>query len=401
MPSKKSPLRIAYLSQTYPPMISGAAIVVQRLAEGIVARGHSAMVLAASDKGLPYSCKENGVDVVRLRSYRNRYRIDQHFMIWPQMNIHLSFRDYQPDVIHFHDPMNFGLAGLMVARQQNIPSVLTIHQLPWFITSYIGKTQQIRDMIENSLWQYSKWFVGKCNLAISPSHFTAGIVEVNLNYSPVVISNGVDIDLFSPLKRNPCETQELCEKYGIDPDQPVILFVGRIDPDKKVDVVIQAASIVMQEIPVQLLIVGNGTQRNEMIRVSKSLGIYERCHFPGFVPKSEDLPGLYRLATIFVTASEIEIQSSVVLESAASGLPVITVDTSSMSEFVIDGVNGYLVQPGDIDAIAERIKYLLNNPVILREMGKAGRKIAQKHSSEEFISTHEKLYESILSKTKE
>ena len=189
----------------------------------------------------------------------------------------------------------------------------------------------------------------------------ADIVEKNTSFRPQVVSNGVDLDLFSPYADYPAESQELCEKYGLCPDHPVILFVGRIDPDKKVDLVIRAAASVMQDIEAQLFIVGDGKQREELIHLSHSLGIHHNCFFPGFISKHDDLPGIYRLASVFVTASEIEIQSSVVLEAAASGLPIVTVRASSMPEFVIDGESGYLVDPEDIDSLADKMASLLKN----------------------------------------
>ena len=135
------------------------------------------------------------------------------------------------------------------------------------------------------------------------------------------------------------------------------------------DLVIHAAAKVMQEVDAQLFIVGDGKQREELIQLSQSLGIYQNCRFPGFISKHGDLPGIYRLARVFVTASEIEILSSVVMEAAASGLPVVTVQASSMPEFVIDGDSGYLVPPEDIDLMAERLILLVKDHEKIKKNG--------------------------------
>jgi glycosyltransferase involved in cell wall biosynthesis len=376
-------------------MVSGAALVVQRLAGGIVSNGHSAMVFAASDRGASYSKNENGVDVIHLQSHQNPYRVDQNFVIWSRAEIEKALHHFQPDVLHLHDPLNIGLAGLLSAQRKKIPTLVTIHQLPWFVSSYMGGSQLTKELIENSLWRYSNWFLGKCDRSITPSQMIAEIIEAHTDHSPTVISNGVDLDLFSPHGISKYETLELCEKYGIRPDHPIILYVGRLDPDKKVELVVQSAAKVMHQIPSQLLIVGDGIQRDQLIQLSKSLGIHENCCFPGFIPKSGDLPDLYRLASVFVTASEIEIQSSVVLEGAASGLPVVAVNASSMPELVLEGENGYLVQPGDVDGITERLIYLLQDREKIKRMGLAGRKLAEQHSTERFVGTHERLYRTV------
>ena len=240
----------------------------------------------------------------------------------------------------------------------------------------------------------------QCQEVVTPSQQIAKIVQTHTGYLPHVISNGVDLDLFSMETKYPNEAKELCKKYDLCPDHPVILYVGRIDPDKKVEMVIRAAAKVMRGVDAQLFVVGDGKQRQELIQLSQSLGIYQNCRFPGFISKHGDLPGIYRMARVFVTASEIEIQSSVVLEAAASGLPVITVKASSMSEFVIDGDSGYLVRPDDVNHMAERIVTLVTDHRKSKEMGQAGRIITEAHSNQRFLEEHERLYEAVFHKQK-
>jgi glycosyltransferase involved in cell wall biosynthesis len=241
-----------------------------------------------------------------------------------------------------------------------------------------------------------KWFFMQCDALITPSQMIADIIWDHTCFLPRVISNGVDLDLFSPAATHSIESQKLSGKYHFCSNRPVILYVGRIDPAKKVDLVLQAFAKVVREVDAQLLIVGDETQRDEIIQLSRSLDAHQHCSFPGFVPKEDDLPGIYRLGSVFVTVSEIEIQSSVVLEAAASGLPVVTVQVSSMPEFVIEGENGYLVAPGDIPALAERLICLVKNQKKSKMMGQAGRIIAEAHSNQGFLQEHEQLYGSLL-----
>jgi glycosyltransferase involved in cell wall biosynthesis len=146
----------------------------------------------------------------------------------------------------------------------------------------------------------------------------------------------------------------------------------------------------------QLLIVGDGRQRAAVERLCASLGIAGQTRFTGYVPVAGDLPGLYRLASVFVTASEVEIQSSVVMEAAAAGLPVVAVRASSMPEFVEDGRNGYLVPPRDVDALGERLAFLVDNPDHARALGRAGRALAEAHSPERTLEAHERVYRELV-----
>jgi glycosyltransferase involved in cell wall biosynthesis len=379
-------------------MVSGAALVIQRLAEGLADRGHSVLVLSSSDQGHRYTEDYGELEIERFESLRNPLRVDQYFILWSYDHIYDALNRFQPDILHTHDPLNLGVAAIRAAHKYNIPPIFTIHQLPWFITTYLPITAQVKDYLENRIWQYSQWFMRQCDKLITPSQKIADIVQTNTGFLPHVISNGVDLDLFSSEIECPNEAKDLCRKYDLCPDHPVILYVGRIDPDKKVDMVIHASAKAMRETDAQLFVVGDGKQREELIRLCQYLGILQNCHFPGFISKHGDLPGIYRLANVFVTASEIEIQSSVVMEAAASGLPIITVQASSMSEFVIDGVSGYLVSPDDVNQMSERIVTLVKDQIKSRKMGQSGRMIAEAHSNQRFLEEHDELYEAVVHK---
>ncbi len=389
-------MKIAIVCQSYPPMVSGSALVIQRLAEGIADRGHSVLIITASDQRFAYTEDFFDLKILRLKSFRNPLRVGQSFVMWSKDEIYRELIQFQPDILHTHDPLNIGVAALRAAQKVNIPTVFTIHQLPWFVTTYLPIQPRVKDSLESSIWRYSKWFINQCSGLVTPSQMIADIVETHTGFVPQVISNGVDLDLFSPKLSHPDEAQELCEKYQLYPNKPILLYVGRIDPDKKVDLVIQAAALVMKEVDAQLFIVGDGKQRDELIQLSQSLGIHQKCFFPGFISKQGDLPGIYRLGAVFVTASEIEIQSSVVLEAASSGLPVVTVQASSMSELVIDGKSGYLIQPGDIIELARRLISLTKDPAKAKVMGQTARENVESHSNERFIREHIHLYSSIL-----
>ena len=118
-----------------------------------------------------------------------------------------------------------------------------------------------------------------------------------------MISNGINLHTFNPDPPDPGERETLCLRYGLDLDLPVVLHVGRLDLDKQVNLVIRASAQAINQVDAQLLIVGDGRQREELNKLCANLGIEKFCHFPGFVETDDDLPGLYRLAAVFVTAS--------------------------------------------------------------------------------------------------
>jgi len=391
-------LKIAYLTQSYPPMISGASTVVQHLADEMIVRGHDILVLAASDTGKHYLTQEPHLKVVRLKSTSNPFRNNQHFNTWAYSDIFEELKTFSPDVIHLHDSITVGLAGILAGKKLGVPLALTTHQLPGFISSYLPNFAGLMDGVEKAFWKYCRWLNRHTDQFISPTTTSAGMVEQNAGFIPLVISNGVDLNHFRPQPMSPFERQILCKEYGLDPARSIILHVGRLDFDKQVNLVIQAAVKAIHHSNAQLFVVGDGQQRKKLFQQAKSYGILEHCCFTGFVQPARDLPALYRLASVFVTASEIETQGLVLLEAMASGIPVVAVRATCIPEIVHDGVNGYLVPPKDVEAMAERIVDILCQPTLSHRMGEAGRRIAERHSHDHSVSLHEGLYQSLISK---
>ena len=140
--------------------------------------------------------------IVRLKSFRNPLRVDQSFVLWSYDEIYHELRQFQPDILHTHDPLNLGVAAVRAAQKVNIPTIFTIHQLPWFITTYLPIKTQVKHL-RNSIWRYSQWFMQQCEGLVTPSQKIADIVETHTRFLPQVISNGVDSDLFSPNSDHP------------------------------------------------------------------------------------------------------------------------------------------------------------------------------------------------------
>jgi glycosyltransferase involved in cell wall biosynthesis len=110
------------------------------------------------------------------------------------------------------------------------------------------------------------------------------------------------------------------------------------------------------------------------------------------VDATTDLPGIYRIASVFTTASEIETQGLVLLEAMASGLPIVAVDATCIHEVVKDQINGYLIPIGDLNGLADALVGILRNPPKAKKMGVASLSIVQTHSILGSIKKHEKLY---------
>jgi glycosyltransferase involved in cell wall biosynthesis len=123
-----------------------------------------------------------------------------------------------------------------------------------------------------------------------------------------------------------------------------------------------------------------------------ALGIAGRAHFPGFISAAQGLPEIYRLASLFATASEIETQGIVLLEAAASGLPIAAVRATCIPEIVHHGVNGSLAEPGDAHGLARAMSAILGSPSRAAAMGRESLRLAREHDCRRTMDAHEQLY---------
>jgi glycosyltransferase involved in cell wall biosynthesis len=389
-------MRIAYISQAYPPIVSGASLALQRLAEGMVQRGHIVMVLAPSDLEEPYTQQGKHIRIVRLKSLRNPMRSHQKFVPFSYKQIHTELKAFNPDLIHSHDVLTFCVFSMAAGRQMHIPVVTTIHQLPWFISAHLPDIPGLKPSIEECLWKYSRWLHKNCQVMIVPTEMVSQTVNTHAGFRPIVISNGIDIHTFEPATGNSKKDTRFYKKYDLDPNLPIILHVGRLDIDKNVDVVIRVAAKVMDQADAQLLVVGDGECRKGLMALSRKLGIDQHCSFPGFVDLNTDLPDLYRLSTVFTTASEIETQGLVLLEAMAAGLPIVAVDATCIHEVVKNQINGFLIPPGDEAGLVDALINIIRHPGTARQMGQAGHTIVQEHSIHHSFEKHEKLYKDTI-----
>lgn len=388
-------MRIAYLTQPYPPMVSGASIVAEQLAKAMAARGHEVLVIAASETGRPYIETAQNLTVLRLRSIHNPLRVNQRIMFLQRRAVLQALYKFKPDVIHVHEPVQMGAVGLKYVKHANIPITMTSHQLPWFVASYLPNLPGLRAWMEKLVWKYAGFIVKKFTVIVSPTQTIASIIRLRTGVAPSVIPFGINLMNFHPFARS-SERIATRVKLNLPLYAPVILHVGRLDLDKSVDHVIHAAADSIHKSNAHLLIVGDGCQKPALIDLSKSLRINTRVHFSGFISNKEELAKIYQAADVFITASEIETQGIVILEAAACGLPIVAVNTTCIPEIVHHGCNGYLTDPGDTISMGKLIEEILSDTDLANLMSKQSRLIAEKYQPEITFDEHERLYRQMV-----
>jgi len=207
------------------------------------------------------------------------------------------------------------------------------------------------------------------------------------------ISNGVDIETFKPNK----DGEYLRKKIGL-PKENVVLYTGRINQEKNLDVFIKAIPIVTKKINAHFLFCGSGGYKKEIMQMTKDLGVSDNTTFIDFL-EWKDYQNIYLLADVFVMPAESELQSIVTLEAISSGLPTIVVNKGAVPELA-NSDNGLLFEPGDNKQLANNIIKILSDKKLRETMSKNSLLLSKKHSMKNVGSEYEKVYRQLLEQHK-
>ncbi|MEL0261594.1 MAG: glycosyltransferase, partial [Aquiluna sp.] len=345
-------LRVVIPCDTFAPDINGAARFAERLAGGLVRRGHEVHIIAPafdSSEG-PRIEHHDGVNMIvhRLRSHR----VPQHRTLrWPEpwgmtKKIFGVLKEVEPHAVHIQSHLMVGRFALRAAKKLNLRTLATNHVMPENLMRYSLLPKFLHKFAMRVIWADAGRILRKMDALTTPTKRAAELLEEAAGVTDVLaISCGIDASRFA----NQTPTQNA---------NPVALFLGRLDDEKKIDVFLRAVAQLTDFPNLRVELVGDGGERERLQKLAESLKIASRVSFLGHVTDDE-LPGIYERATVFVMPSIAELQSIATMEAMASGRPVIAADAMALPHLVHDGDNGYLFPPGDVEALAERLRRVL------------------------------------------
>ena len=389
-------MRIIIVSQTYSYGNGQGSFTIQ-LAENMKGQGHQVTVIVPAESMRSYSTCSNGVQIEHVAAVHLSLLHPKIYITpFPAARIRQIFHEFQPDVVHIQD--HYLLCGSAVneARRLHIPVMGTNHFLPENLLPFVRKFPSLQKILSIPLWKMMLAVFNKLDLATTPSHTAAHILrEQNINVPVHAISNGVDIQRFHPDPQ--MDRTGIRRKYGLIPDQTTLLYVGRLDGEKRLDTLLDAVSLLPRR-DFQLAIAGFGLYEPILRKQMQALGLEGRVTFIGYVPP-EDLPSLYNSADIFVMPSPEELQSIATLEAMASGKPILAAGARALPELVKPCVNGYLFRACDPQDASLKMEQILNEPEKWTRMGQASIAYVTNHSIQNTISHFEDDYRKIMETT--
>lgn len=381
-------MRIMVVTDQYESMVGGVSTVTGELARGLAKRGHEVALVVPSPGWRGRVATAEQVSVTYRGSLRWPWYEGMRLGCLPVSAARKLIASFAPDVAHIHSPVTLGVMARIGAGRQRVPVVYTNHYLPANVRPSTAPRSRVVDAL---FYRHVVGFSNRCTYVTAPTATALGLLrERGLHVPSGILSNGIDLGAYSP---GPADDR-IRHRYGLPAAGPLILSVGRLSPEKRMDVLLDAAARLGPG--TQIVMAGTGPDEARLRARAQRLGIGAKVRFLGFVP-GPDLPGIYRLADVFAIASEAELQSLTTMEAMATGLPVVAVDAYALGELVRHGHNGFLARPGHAAEIAAYLDLLCSDPCLRARMSAASLRIISGHERHRWLAEWESLYRTLAS----
>ena len=385
-------MRILIAGDTFPPHINGAARFSERLGQGLARRGHEVHQAAPSTSLRNYTEEVENVVIHRIRSYPfwalDDFRWVAPWDAFPDMARIVA--EVQPDVIHIQNSAYVGRSAALQASLHGIPLVATNHFMPENVMKQLPVPKALQRAATKALFRDIKHVYSRAQVLTAPTPRAVAILEQSAKLSGgLAVSCGVDTPVYAA-----------AAAAAAPHDVPVILYVGRLDPEKHINELIEAVAGLPDDRPYRLEIIGDGIEHAHLMKLAAAKGLgSDKVHFFGFVSEHE-LVEAYGRCDIFCIPGIAELQSLVTLEAMSAGKPVIAANAMALPHLVHPNDNGWLYTPGDIAELRGHLEKLLASPDERHRMGLESQRIVAKHGLDATLQKYETLYERAISAVK-
>jgi glycosyltransferase involved in cell wall biosynthesis len=366
-------VKVLYWTDFFLPHIGGVETFGGDLIPALQARGHEVTVVTSSHKAdLPAVEHVGSIPVHRFQMWKALRTSDLQGLVSIRRAVSALKRQLRPDITHLH----FGATSyihLQTRAAAYTPTLTTVHALA---QSSLTDSSLLRGVVHAS---HAVNAVSAAGYRLLSRAFPEAVDRLSFVYYGLGPSAGSAIELMAP-------------RF----DEPVILCLGRLAPQKGFDLALRAFAQVEKAVPrARLMIVGEGVEESALKQLASTLGIAEKVDFTGPVPP-EDVYTVINKATMMLLPSRFEGLPLVALQAARMQRPIITSAVDGLPELVVDQDSGLVLQDNNERELATAIQSLIQNPQKAIGMGKAlAHRFAERFGFDQCVSRYERLYRQV------
>jgi glycosyltransferase involved in cell wall biosynthesis len=371
-------MRIAFLTDSFLPYVSGVSQSVYRFATGLSLNEHEVQVFAPRyQQILPktYLFEVARYPAKTLKNYNG------FGMTWPfDRSLDQKLFEFKPQVIHVHSPFQMGLKALFFKKVLKVPMVFTLHTL---FDEYLHFVPLIPQKLSWKILKiYLSWFCQQCDLIIAPTQEAAAKVKKDYNIrKPLkILPTGVFV---LPRALNASEPP-------FDEKHFNCLYVGRISPEKNIDFLLEIFMELIKNHPqIRLYFIGGFSKNNNYLQKVLEKGYREKIIFIGEIPY-ENLAPFYQKADVLVSTSKTETQGLIFIEAGSEGLPVVALESQGAKNVIKNDVNGFLVSENKLE-FSQAILRFKNDPELRQRVRISAKEFIKKNFDQ--LKLSQKLFE--------
>lgn len=349
--------KLALVTETWPPEINGVAMTLNRLAEGLTARGWRVQVIRPRQNRVEKEWSRDAdhllVPGLPIPGYEGL-----RFGLPLAGRMREAWRRQPPDLVHIATEGPLGWAALREAKRMNLPATSGFHTNFHSYCRHYGL-----GWLNRPVSGYLRRFHNRALRTLVPDPALCRLLETEGYRNVETVGRGVDCALFNPARRCPDLRRTLYATLST----VVAIYVGRLAPEKNLDLAADSFARLRHAYPnARMVWVGDGPARARMQR------LYPEHHFAG-AQTGEALAAYYASADVFLFPSLTETFGNVVLEAMASGLAVLAFDRAAAGIYIRHGENGLLAPPGDKAVYLQLAQYLGEGRGTIQSLGEAAR----------------------------
>ena len=349
-------LRIAIVTETFPPEVNGVAMTLGRIVEGLLQRGHAVQVVRPRQATELETVPRPGLDQVLSKGVPLPAYGELRFGLPAKNRLLKLWRENRPDIVHVATEGPLGWSAVAATRKLQLPVTSSFH------TNFHSYSQHYGvGLLKSPIESYLRKLHNRTQATMAPTQAMVQELRSRGFDNVKLVARGVATSLFRPGRRSAA----LRAAWGASEQQLVVMLVGRLAKEKNVTLVVSAFQAILAKVPdAKLVLVGDGPLREALAQACPE------AIFAG-VQKGEALAAHYASADLFLFASLSETYGNVVPEALASGVPVVSYSHAAASELIVNDYNGLLVEPGDAHAFVQTAVALGTDPVRRERMRQA------------------------------
>ena len=378
-------MNILLISDVYFPRVNGVSTSIQTLREALLAAGHQVTLVVPR-----YGDEADEPGVVRVSGRRLAFDPEDRLMHWRKLRQTLHALPGRFDVVHIHTPFFAHYAGLRFAKQHKLPVLETYHTLfeEYF---YLYLPVLPRAWLRRLARAISSRQCNQLDAIVAPSEPMSGALRAyGVNQPLAVIPTGMPHAIFGE-----ASGANFRGRHGIDPQRPMLLFVGRVAYEKNIGFLLRMMVHLQRGRPdACLIIAGEGPAEPALRREAEALGLGDSVRFVGYLDRGGELLDCYRAANLFVFASRTETQGLVLLEAMAQGTPVVALAEMGTKDVLKEG-EGCRIAPDEPEAFARLVAELLARPDELAVLSSKAVHYAQGWRVDRMAANMLELYEQL------